>query len=196
MEKKKRRKKKEPIFVDPILSYMRGLHAVEKILLFIIKDPCHSLALVTNHIREVHTPLYEKKVYRLIFFFSFSFFSLSFLFPQQRVQCISIALNDFLLFNLRSKPMQLDRQSQKIIIARVCVCVCGSKVFGAWTKLDLNQTSILLLEPRAPLRRHVSARSRTRDRSSVSTRLSINHIFRGFLLEGRGLFEPSAGIHT
>lgn len=81
MEKKKRRKKKEPIFVDPILSYMRALHAVEKILLFIIKDPCHSLALVTNHIREVHTPLYEKKVYRLIFFFSFSFFSLSFLFP-------------------------------------------------------------------------------------------------------------------
>lgn len=143
MEKKKRRKKKEPIFVDPILSYMRGLHAVEKILLFIIKDPCHSLALVTNHIREVHTPLYEKKVYRLIFFFLFLSFLFLFFFPQQRVQCISIALNDFLLFNLRSKPMQLDRQSQKIIIACVCVCVCVW-LKGTWRvdktrfKLDVN----------------------------------------------------------
>lgn len=63
------------------------------------------------------------------------------------MQCISIALNDGIFFFIRvvvadaawlvieNNLLELRARAR---VCGVCVCVRGSKVLGAWTKLDLN----------------------------------------------------------
>lgn len=63
------------------------------------------------------------------------------------MQCISIALNDGIFFFIRvvvadaawlvieNNLLELRARARACV---ACVCVRGSKVLGAWTKLDLN----------------------------------------------------------